>query len=353
MTSAEPVLSPSTGLGGETTAVGFTGPCVDPTAVVAPPGWTLHIGDVFYSDTDTTVTVTPGLTNGDIRYYMHGGSWYQYDHERHALRRWATSPPELTEEERHRQRLQAELRERERHARQMAYEQRQRLERERRNAAEARAKALLERLLNAEQRKTLAEHDYFDVVGSLGNRYRIRCSGEYQGNVRWIDDDGNQLGELCGHPDMESLDDDHNTVGYMPTSDAYIGQMLLITTDEDRFLTVANLHRGRRPERLGPSRPPPPHSPGIRTIVDREGRRMYDVAAIGEYHEVDRPRLGARAAMQMHDEVAVWNELGAGQQVREAATAGVDIGVGNPITAEDLVGASIVAADDGGRGATG
>jgi hypothetical protein len=107
----------------------------------------------------------------------------------------------------------------------------------RRNAAEARARELLETLLDEEQLASYRDHEFFDVTGSAGNRYRIRRGNS--GNVHWLGDEGEILGRLCAHP---SLSED-----WLPLPDVAAGQMLALVTDEPTFIGHANVHEGRRP----------------------------------------------------------------------------------------------------------
>lgn len=131
-----------------------------------------------------------------------------------------------------------------------AREERQRAQRraryERARLAAEKAEGLLRSLLTPEQQEQLDRHGWFEITGSLGNRYRLETD-DYQGNVYWIDEDGNALGSLCAHPRMASFTDDGSFAGQLPTLAAVAGQMLALQCDEHAFLREANPHGGRFP----------------------------------------------------------------------------------------------------------
>jgi len=110
-------------------------------------------------------------------------------------------------------------------------EQAQRAER---NAATARAEELLLSMLDDVQRASYLNIKVFEVIGSLGGRYRIRPGT--MGNVDALDPAGEWIGALCAHP-----------TGGLPLPDVALAQMLHLITDEADFVQKANVHRGRRP----------------------------------------------------------------------------------------------------------
>lgn len=130
-------------------------------------------------------------------------------------------------------------------------EQQLRKQRDRR-VAEDRSKTLLLRLLTKAQRKTFSSKDYFEVTAPSGRTYRIDCSEGCSGNVYWVRE-GDVLGNFCCHP---------SRYGWLPVYDAFLGQMLLIQTDEARFLATAVFHgrehpiHGRSPGRRAMYLPP-------------------------------------------------------------------------------------------------
>lgn len=91
----------------------------------------------------------------------------------------------------------------------------------------AKAKALLESMLTSEQIAQLAANRWFEVVSQHGRRYRIN-QGQ-TGNVQRLKKDGTHEARFCIHPG-ESV----------PDEDAMLAQMLLLRTDEDSFLKIAN-----------------------------------------------------------------------------------------------------------------
>jgi hypothetical protein len=108
-------------------------------------------------------------------------------------------------------------------------------ERRQRSAARARARVLLDEFLTEEQKAELEHHGRFHVIGSRGRRYCIRATGQ-SGNVDLLSDRGEVQATLCAHPR-----------GSLPDGDAWLMQMMEIRHDEDQFLRVANVHRGRLP----------------------------------------------------------------------------------------------------------
>lgn len=105
-----------------------------------------------------------------------------------------------------------------------------------RQAARDRAEELLILMLSEEQQQSRRENGWFAVRGSTsGKVYRIRA-----GQVSNVDEmDGNEVAARhCAHPPQ------------VPDADAHLAQMLLLATDEDQFLRVANTRRLRPEPRL-------------------------------------------------------------------------------------------------------
>lgn len=98
--------------------------------------------------------------------------------------------------------------------------------------ANVRARSLLDEFLDETQKAELETHKQFHVVGSKGRRYCIRGQGQ-SGNVDLLRADGSVQARLCAHPS-----------DYLPDGDAWLSQMLHLTSDEDRFLRTANIQRG-------------------------------------------------------------------------------------------------------------
>ncbi len=99
----------------------------------------------------------------------------------------------------------------------------------------ARAAALLAGSLNETQRQDLEQHQWFEVVGSLGNRYRIHKGASR--NIVQLGPDGTVVRALCAAPRD------------VPEADAMLAQKLLIEADELAFAFIA---RTWRPEPPGP-----------------------------------------------------------------------------------------------------
>jgi hypothetical protein len=93
--------------------------------------------------------------------------------------------------------------------------------------ASAAAQALLLSSLTPEQRATWERHNYFEVLGSLGGRYQIRC-GHTQGNIYLVTKRGT-VASLCAAPLGVSL------------AAVLLTQKLALETDERGFWGVANV----------------------------------------------------------------------------------------------------------------
>jgi hypothetical protein len=94
-------------------------------------------------------------------------------------------------------------------------------------AAEARATKLLKENLDDEQRKELASHKRFHVVGSDGERYEVDCT-KRQHNVFAVKD-GKRVREFCAVQ-----------TGDTPLQDHLLAQKLMLEADADAFKRVAN-----------------------------------------------------------------------------------------------------------------
>ncbi|SRR5258706_7080346 len=93
-------------------------------------------------------------------------------------------------------------------------------------AARQRARQLLLANLTLEQTKQLETQRWFDVLGSLGTRYRI-FQGQIR-NVTSLNEQGNFVQTYCAQP------------AGVPDEDAMLAQKLVLETDEAAFLRVAN-----------------------------------------------------------------------------------------------------------------
>lgn len=202
------------------------------------PVMTSGPGQIWISTSNTTARVwnawnqawtSIGTTTGNTAYFTNS-SWTQ----------WNIAYTELIESEEQR----ALRLERERQVTE-DWERRRREQEAERAAAMAqvqeirdRAEALLLDLLSDEQAESWRLDDSFIVHGSrTGRRYRIH-RGDVN-NVRQLAEEGETDLILCAHPPD------------VPVEDTNLAQMLLIATDEDRFLAVANAHRAVR--RLTPA----------------------------------------------------------------------------------------------------
>lgn len=123
--------------------------------------------------------------------------------------------------------------------RQRREEQRQRMEAERQERerqqkeADKKADQLLKSLLSPEQIAQLDELSAFIITTPKGNTYRIKRG--WAGNIEKIDRDGQATDRFCIHPKIS-----------VPYADNMATQKLMLETNEDEFLRVANrtiLHR--------------------------------------------------------------------------------------------------------------
>jgi hypothetical protein len=108
-------------------------------------------------------------------------------------------------------------------------------------AARTRARNTLMEFLTPEQRAEYEAEGHFVCTGSEGNRYRIERGNA--GNVVYLDERGEAAGRLCAHPSMSEQ--------WLPDQDVALAQMLALMTDEQNFVRIANVHRGRAPEFAG------------------------------------------------------------------------------------------------------
>lgn len=94
-----------------------------------------------------------------------------------------------------------------------------------------RAKRLLKENLDAEQKKMLMENDCFYVRGKSGQMYRIRQGRVANVDKVSVDNQGDEkvTHRLCAHPSS-----------YCPNYDTMLAQKLMLETDEQRFLQIAN-----------------------------------------------------------------------------------------------------------------
>jgi hypothetical protein len=187
-------------------------------------GWTSGTTTANYTFNTTSTTSTSWTVNNN---------WYT-DNIWYPLGYLANNEPVRNNcyNEPIRQPTPEEQEERERRARE--HRERIRRERQEREAAETRAATLLLSFLSEEQRASYRASERFEVVGSLGGRYRIHPG--VVGNIYWLDENGQVGGQLCCHPSDERL----------PRADIMLAQMLALITDEESFVLLANRYSGNR-----------------------------------------------------------------------------------------------------------
>ena len=259
--------NPTTGLGswsiggqGSQFTATFT---MSTLAAYNPPMYAYRLNDQTYMTNQNTVTITTNQlawqgwnqtyttgTHTSIANQAVFQNWNQGFIQvatpdqvvREAARHGLTyARPVLTPEELAAQRQQAAL----------ALFQRVEAERLASQSASERALGTLLGLLTAEQRDEYSRKDYFHVVGSKGNLYRIIKGSS--GNIRRVisrDDAGRGEAAFCVHS-VHRLDATLATEmglvgGYLPHEDHMIQQMLHLQMDEETILAKANVHWGTR-----------------------------------------------------------------------------------------------------------
>jgi hypothetical protein len=107
-------------------------------------------------------------------------------------------------------------------------------------AACTKAEKLLFDHLTEEEKTDLANEGHFHVLGSRGGLFRIQRG--WAGNVKLLDiHTKEQIATLCVHPRGCGE-------GGIPDPDVMLAQKLMIMTNEDHFLDLANVH-WMRPEK--------------------------------------------------------------------------------------------------------
>lgn len=101
-------------------------------------------------------------------------------------------------------------------------------------AARDRALNLLLSHLTPEQRATFEAKKWFIVEGGRSKRqYRIHANDNVAANIEVLDLDGRRtLSRLCGHCNITKV----------PLGDHVLAQKIMLESDEDAFLRIANRH---------------------------------------------------------------------------------------------------------------
>jgi hypothetical protein len=101
----------------------------------------------------------------------------------------------------------------------------------------AKAQEVLFSMLTESQRKSYTESKQVEFIGSHGNRYILESGSE--GNITWFKPGEDEYsGRLCAHPRFYR---------WMPHPAVIASQMLALTTDEPKFMSVACTNEGRKP----------------------------------------------------------------------------------------------------------
>lgn len=113
----------------------------------------------------------------------------------------------------------------------------------RQRAAQQRARTTLRALIGEERWDTWEAHQYVVVVSQSGRRYLL-TKGHVE-NVHLLDEAGLVEATYCAHPPLSEYDG-ASFLGELPAEDVLIAQILLLTADEGRFLSVANRNHRMR-----------------------------------------------------------------------------------------------------------
>lgn len=187
--------------------------------------WTSTSTTTVQLQPDTWYVSTSPLTVSDLQWSHVNTRWMETDEQRRA--REVAQQRAISE---HRARVMADA--------ERIAEQNRVLE-----AAEQRARQFLLDHLDAQQKRQLTEHDYFEVISNTGLRWRIRADKGLYANVDLMPDDPEQTirdVSYCAHSP------EHDGTGLLPISDHLLGQKLLLEADQQCFVNVANIHHRRR-----------------------------------------------------------------------------------------------------------
>ncbi|MHC4237263.1 MAG: hypothetical protein ACYSSM_03255 [Planctomycetota bacterium] len=102
-----------------------------------------------------------------------------------------------------------------------------------------RARHLLSSMLSPEQREEFQEDDCFHlkvIDGKSGEERVYRIDQGFQGNVKLLGPDGRPIKSYCIH--AKTTDDEGRR---LPNEDHMLAQKLLLQTDEESFLKIANM----------------------------------------------------------------------------------------------------------------
>ena len=106
-----------------------------------------------------------------------------------------------------------------------------------------RARHLLSSMLSPEQREEFQEDDCFHlrvIDGKSGEERVYRIDQGFQGNVKLLGPDGRPVKSYCIH--AKTTDDEGRR---LPNEDHMLAQKLLLQTDEESFLKIANMSHVR------------------------------------------------------------------------------------------------------------
>ena len=199
-------------------------------------GGTLNYGGIFDDCTGNTTTATNVWASPE---------WIRAEHSAvisdrirqqawpHIQRQAETAEQRIAREEREvRQAAETEKR--------LAAQRKKDAERRRfQEEGKERARRLLASMLTPEQREEFEAENRFHlkvIDGKSGEERVYRIDQGYQGNVKLLGPDGRPIKSYCIH--SATTDDEGNR---LPNEDHMLAQKLLLQTDEERFLQVANM----------------------------------------------------------------------------------------------------------------
>lgn len=136
------------------------------------------------------------------------------------------TPINETEEQKQQRLERQRIQQEEYQARQAEIKQQQEERERQRKEADDKADTLLKSFLTAEQLEQLDKLNCIIVTTPKGNTYKIE-----RANVKELTPEGKAKADFCIHPDY-SL--------WLPSGDSMLAKMLMLETDEAKFLKIAN-----------------------------------------------------------------------------------------------------------------
>lgn len=196
----------------------------------------LNYGGVFDDYTGNTTTATNAWTSSE---------WIQVEHARAMSERirqaaWPQVRRQAETEEERIAREEREVKAAAEREKRLAAQRKKDAERRRlQEEGKERARRLLASMLSPEQREEFEAENRFHlkvIDGQSGEERVYRIDQGYQGNVKLLGPDGRPVRSYCIH--AKTTDDEGRR---LPNEDHMLAQKLLLQTDEESFLRIANM----------------------------------------------------------------------------------------------------------------